>query len=260
MPTTAIWWSILTAGVAAQPGVGTLSTDEPADVHSAARMTEMAERFAGVDAEQARRDAVATPKPRVAPIESTPLGQAAPRAASPNGEDASTPGDGGGSWGPSGILSTLTALGVVVGLIFLVRWLVAKASGTPIATTSSAVEVLSRSSVAPRSHVLLLRVGQRVLVVGESSGGLRTLGEVTDEAEVATLLQAVESAKPQSIAGGFGSLLHKFNRPYEQNADGDAFLGLGQPNDSEARVDRARDSLSSLVSRLKQRSGGGNTA
>ncbi|MEM1098334.1 MAG: flagellar biosynthetic protein FliO, partial [Planctomycetota bacterium] len=126
----------------------------------------------------------------------------------------------------------------------------------------SAVEVLSRTSVAPRSHVLLLRVGSQVLVVGESSGGLRTLSAVQNEEDVAALLQAVESSKPQSIAGGFSSLMGKFNRHYDEAEDAadpltappiDRFeAGLDQ---SEAPVDRARHGLSALAGRLRGRGG-----
>ncbi len=243
------------------------------DDQTAERLTEMARKFAGDGADSV--DATpgnAVPGVAVSPVEHTPLGGAPKeRPAGPN--DALGKAEGGepglvadavseprgGSWGGSGALATLSALGVVIGLIFLFRWGVAKVSGTPIATASAAVEVLSRSSVAPRSHVLLLRIGPRVLVVGESSGGLRTLSEVTDEQEVANLLQAVESAKPQSIAGGFGTLLGRFNRQYD--ADGTDAQGatpidrLAEGRDlSEAPVDRARDSLASLSARLKLRS------
>ena len=250
------------ASVAAQPGTAEISTVQDGGDSPAARMTTMAERLAGVDAEQARASANATPAVAQAPIESTPLGTPAPSRRMANfgagaaGDEAKADGN---AWSGSGVLATLTALGVVVGLIFLFRWLVAKASGTPIATASSTVEVLSRSSVAPRSHVLLLRVGPRILVVGESSGGLRTLSEVVDEQEVASLLQAVESARPQSIAGGFSTLLSRFNRPYDEPDQGDPLDPRTEGRDvGEGQVDRARDSLASLSSRLKLRSGKGD--
>lgn len=251
-------------GVQAQLKNTEHSAEAPSPLASQ-RMVEMAERMAGVDRDAAVAASAATPEVVVSPIEATPLGQApATRRNGFNqdglvGDAAETPTP---SWSGGSILPTLAALGVVIGLIFGVRLLLAKATKTPLVSTTSAVEVLSRTSVAPRSHVLLLRVGSQVLVVGESSGGLRTLSAVQNEEDVAALLQAVESSKPQSIAGGFSSLMGKFNRHYDEAEDAtdpltappiDRFeAGLDQ---SEAPVDRARHGLSALAGRLRGRGG-----
>ncbi|MEM1099781.1 MAG: flagellar biosynthetic protein FliO, partial [Planctomycetota bacterium] len=173
------------------------NTERPAEAPSPLanqRMVEMAERMAGVDRDTAVAASSATPEVVVSPIEATPLGQApATRRTGFNqdglvGDDADAAKTPTPSWSGGSILSTLAALGVVIGLIFGVRLLLAKATKTPLVSTTSAVEVLSRTSVAPRSHVLLLRVGSQVLVVGESSGGLRTLSAVQNEEDVAALL------------------------------------------------------------------------
>ncbi|MEM7576089.1 MAG: flagellar biosynthetic protein FliO [Planctomycetota bacterium] len=258
---------IVVPAATAQLKVPANSQAEPSP-QAAQRMVDMAERIAGVDRQDAVAASSATPEVVVAPIESTPLGQAPPSRRSRLGtagfgddgdqDDVVPPSS---AWSGGSILSTLAALGVVIALIFGVRFLLARATKTPMVSASSAVEVLSRTSVAPRSHVLLLRVGPQVLVVGESSGGLRTLSTVQDEQDVATLLQAVESSKPQSIAGGFSSLMGKFNGQYEQTDTADPLTappidrfeaGLDQ---SEAPVDRARHGLSALAGRLRVRGG-----
>jgi flagellar biogenesis protein FliO len=257
---------LLVAASSAQP-IPMSVEESSASPHASARLAELAQRHGGVEAEPPAEQV------KVSPIEATPLGQA-PRRRNFNNGDAATS-DGGESaerpdatWSGGSMLTTLAALGLVIALIFGVRFLLARATKVPMVAASSAVEVLSRTSVAPRSHVLLLRVGPQVLVVGESSGGLRTLGAVQQEDEVASLLQAVESSKPQSIAGGFSSLMGKFNRQYETDApDAEAALTTDPLNAppidrfeagldrSEAPVDRARHGLSALAGRLRVRGG-----
>jgi flagellar protein FliO/FliZ len=156
-------------------------------------------------------------------------------------------GGGAGGTGAGWILQTITALGVVIGLILLLRWAYAKLTGQVAATSSSPVmEVLSRTTLAPRNQVLLVRLGQRILVVGDSPAGLRTLANVDDAEEVASLLAAVSAAKPNSITGGFSQLLSRFNGDYESQV-----VDTEGGDDGEHHVDRARSSIGGLLSRIR---------
>jgi len=150
-------------------------------------------------------------------------------------------GDGGGSNWP---VSTLAALGGVIALILVMRWMYTRATGRSGVSRSRAVEPLSRTSVAPKNHVLLLRVGGRVLVVGDSPGGLRTLAEVTDPDEVAELLASVESDREASLTRTFSRMLQRSDDAFDDAAEAGA-------DTAEHRVDRARDSVSSLLSRVR---------
>jgi hypothetical protein len=102
--------------------------------------------------------------------------------------------------------------------------------------------------------VLLLRVGSRVLIVGESSGGgsggsLNTLAEVQDEQEIASLLQAVEAARPQSMTHSFQGVFSRLNKQFDGDEPVDA---MHEGCDThEHRVDRVRDSLSLLRNKLR---------
>lgn len=153
----------------------------------------------------------------------------------------------------SWMLKTLTALGVVIGLALLARFGYARLGGKIAAASSPVVEVLSRTTVAPRSHVMLLRVGGRVLVVSESSAGMRTLASVDDAEEVADLLGAVSAAKPTSISRSFNQLFNRFDQDYDQlSAEHDT----GDARDR--RLGRARDSVSGLLSRMRGLGRGGD--
>lgn len=180
-----------------------------------------------------------------------PLG---PRAAAGTELAADTAGDArpGTSW----VLSTLTALGVVLLAIFACRGMMRRWFGAAaIAGATPVVQVLTRTSVAPRNHVLLLRVGGRILVVGDSAAGLRTLASIDDDQEVAELLTAISASKPTSVTGGFRQLLANFNRAYRRPQVG-AEEGT---DDKEFAVDRARDEVSSLLGKVRGITPGGGS-
>jgi flagellar biogenesis protein FliO len=146
------------------------------------------------------------------------------------------------------LLNTLAALGAVIGLMLVLRAVVMRAVGKNAGTSRSpAVEVLSRSVVAPRSNVLLLRVGRRILVVGETPSGLRTLSDVSDPEEVASLLTLIEAAKPNSVTQTFAQALGQLNSEYTPEQ---RLIDEGG-DENEHRIDRARDGVSGLLSKLR---------
>lgn len=178
------------------------------------------------------------------PEDQLPLGPSADAGSADAGDSAGPPA-GGSKW----MMNTLAALGVVIGLIFLLRWLAKKwgMGGGVRVVSSPIVEVLSRTTVAPKNHVVLLRVGSRILVVNDGSAGMRTLATVDDPDEVAGLLQSVESARETSMSNSFGRAMSKLSSQWSSNDDA-AELGL---DDSEAGVDRVRGALSGLRDRLR---------
>lgn len=69
------------------------------------------------------------------------------------------------------------------------------------------VSVLGRSPLAPRQHVVLVRFGNKLVLVSQAPGELRTLSEITDPHEVDRIAGLCESSRPDSISGSFRSLL-----------------------------------------------------
>ncbi|WP_428386531.1 FliO/MopB family protein [Mucisphaera sp.] len=135
------------------------------------------------------------------------------------------------------LLETAAALGVVIALIFAARWLYQKLSGHQAVTArpTADVEVLSRTTVAPRSQILLLRVGQRVLVCSDTGQALSCLSEITQPEEVAAILGRTST----TAASGFSDVLRQLeNEPEDLTA-------------TTEPVDRAREDLSQLLSRIR---------
>lgn len=180
------------------------------------------------------------------------------RGANPRG-NRSLPGDASGSGGGSWLLNTMAALGVVIALVLAIRWGYTKLTGRPATMGGSrAVEALSRTAIAPKNHVVLLRVGRRVLVCNDSAHGMRTLAEVDDPEEVAELLESVTASRPNSSTGSFNALLARFHNPgpsvtTRDTVDFDEDLAFADEGRDRAEndVDRTRDQLSQLLSRVR---------
>lgn len=165
------------------------------------------------------------------------------------GEDAGQAGS--GSMSDGWLLSTLAALGVVLAIVFGLRW-VLKRGGvvSPSVASGSVVEVLSRTTVAPRSHVVLMRVGQRILVVSDSTAGMRTLASVQDPEEVAELLGAVDASKASSMTQNFGSVMKKLSGQWSEDEAGFEEAGPIEPKASPDAVGKAQGALSQVRGRL----------
>jgi flagellar biogenesis protein FliO len=232
----------------ATAGAGAAAATEPSpatevDAEQARqRLTALAERYSASKVEgstHVRGSAAAAEN-----LEQLPLGPV-DAAGQPVAEALGEPT---GGW----TLSTLAALGLVIGLIFAARWAYTKMGGKVVARSSPVVEVLSRTAVAPKSHVLLVRVGGRVLVVGDGGGNLNTLSTIDEPEEVATVLQTVTAQQPHSVSRSFNAMVCRFQgdlsgQPDVQQEGGD---------EAEVHVDRTRDALSGLASRLQTLAGG----
>ena len=197
---------------------------------------------------------VATPEP-AAPQESLPLGGSpVPNMAAANGAlstDALPPAtSGGGGGGSSWVLQTITALGIVLGLIFLLRLLLQRLTGArPAPMAHSLVEVLARTTIAPRTHLLFLRIQQRIIVAAHSPAGIQAVTELTDADEIASFLARVEAGKAGSISNSFRNLLGRFDGDHTSETQGAG--GDENADDPEHHIDRTREQMSGLMARIR---------
>jgi flagellar biogenesis protein FliO len=106
----------------------------------------------------------------------------------------------------------LAATALVVCLIFLLRWVARRFGAAPAPNGTRAVQVVSRSVIAPRQSVVLMRVGRRVLVVADNGTQLSSLGEISDPDEVAALIGQVQGEKIDLAGRTFGAFIGRFKR------------------------------------------------
>ena len=134
-----------------------------------------------------------------------------------------------------GLRKVALSLGAVLGLIFLLYWLIRQVFPAVAASRSSqAVRVLSRSVLAPKQQVLLLQVGKRVIVVGDSGTQMNPLAQIDDPDEIAALVGQIEAEK-RPLAPAFGGFFGKAKSSF------DALESDPKPEAADARADEEDD-------------------
>ena len=161
---------------------------------------------------------------RVAPTESLPLGVPAPRAQASGVARSPSDGVDEGVIGPGDITQTVLTLGGVVLGILASAWVVrtvarrtgglASAMGPGGRAPSGVLEVLGRFPVSRGQTLVLLKLDRRVLLLSQRAGeGMRTLCEVTEPDEVASLLLKTQGESERREAERFGGMLKRFTQP-----------------------------------------------
>lgn len=148
----------------------------------------------------------------------------------------------------------LLALAIVIGLIFVAKWFLKRFyNGAAMPGGSRAVQVLNRTVLAPKQQILLLQVGRRVVVVGESNGNLTTLAQIDDPDEIAQLVGKLEEEKVNrstAFGGLFGRAQKKLEdgpvEPEPSRSAPDA-----ERHEADASTDQMRSQLSGLLEKVK---------
>jgi flagellar biogenesis protein FliO len=139
----------------------------------------------------------------------TPSGQ---HPAAGNGGKGKTSSVGPSAWKTFGTLAGIVVL-IVVGARFWKKHGPKLSGGLPV----EAVEVLGKRNIDTRQAIVLVRLGSRILVLGSTANGLRTLSEVTDPVEVDYLAGLCHHRDADNgVAQTFRSLFSKqsaFNKP-----------------------------------------------
>jgi ArsR family metal-binding transcriptional regulator len=119
------------------------------------------------------------------------------------------------------------------------------------------VRVLARSSIAPRQQIVLVEVGARVLVLGDSAGQLSSLAQITDPDEVAQLLGRIESTQSApptrtAFASLFGRETEKFGpESVHRDLPEASETPVEQPDAAEPQVDQASAELGTLLEKVR---------
>jgi flagellar biogenesis protein FliO len=154
----------------------------------------------------------------------------------------------------------LIAMALVLGLIAIFRYFVVKIFPTARASAStSAVRVLARAPLAVRQQVVLIQVGRRVIVVGDSAGQLTALSQIDDPDEVAALLGQIENTPPAASVERFSSLFRKQRQPFNNDfnsSDVNASAPVQQnmiaeADASEPQMQTVQSEVSGLIERMR---------
>jgi flagellar biogenesis protein FliO len=82
---------------------------------------------------------------------------------------------------------------------------------------SQVIRVISRSVVGPKQQFLLVQIGRRLVLVGDSGANMSSLAEIDDADEVASLVGELQSESSTSSVSAFGSLFRKAGNEFEHS-------------------------------------------
>lgn len=107
------------------------------------------------------------------------------------------------------LVSVGSSLVIVIGLFFGFIWFYRKSMGARGGggLPKNVVQILGRTPVAPRQHLVLLRFGSKLVLVSMVQGEARTISEITDPLEVDQIAGMCESQQSTSVTHSFREIL-----------------------------------------------------
>lgn len=153
-----------------------------------------------------------------------------------SGPGAPEAGNGGGSTIPA----TLAVLALILGLGLAWRQIARRggllgALGAGGRAPAGVVEVLARYPVGRGQTLVLIKLDRRILVASHSGTGLRTLCDITDPDEVASLLVKTRDDESASLDARFRGMLDRFSRLPQASPGGEAIPIVDLTRDPPAR-------------------------
>ncbi len=106
-----------------------------------------------------------------------------------------------------GLGEVMLYLGVIVVLIVLSLFIFKKyMPGGKKIFQSKAIEVLSRAYLAPKQGVFVVKLAERILVLGVCGGSINTLADIDEPEEVARIQELTEGGGSDGISSAFKSI------------------------------------------------------
>jgi flagellar biogenesis protein FliO len=137
----------------------------------------------------------------------------------------------------------LLALGIVLAAIFISQKVWKKLGMPGVGGRSAgALQVVSRLNISPKQQILLLRVGRRLVVVGNSGTQMNTLCDISDPEEAAILLGQTTTERQGSIASSFNAVLGEEEKHFEEETP---------PNPEDAELATTREEINGLMEKVR---------
>jgi len=144
---------------------------------------------------------------------------------------------------------------VIVMVAIYVSHRVWKKLGMPGASNRGGVlQVVSRLTVSPKQHIMLVRVGRRLVLVGNSGGKLNSLCEIGDPEEAAAILGEVATQRDESSTTSFNAVLGGEEKGFEEEsvaAAGASDEEVAGEEEDDAAIATTRAELSGLAEKVR---------
>ena len=104
------------------------------------------------------------------------------------------------------LLTLVAAIILLGGLLVVVKRFAALKSQTPL---GSSMKLLSRLPLSPKHQIALVKIADKVLIVGIADNSLSLLGEISDPDEIRHLLEAAAKEQPALPLASLSDFLSK---------------------------------------------------
>jgi hypothetical protein len=119
---------------------------------------------------------------------------------------------------------------------------------------SGAIQVLARSAISPKQQVLVLQVGQRLIVVGDSGQQLSALCQIMDLDESAALIAQIQRERDQPAGNTFAALLGRAGEKFKAADEPAATAGVTHSaslNEADLGLATTREELDGLMEKVR---------
>jgi flagellar biogenesis protein FliO len=149
-------------------------------------------------------------------------------------------------------LQTLGILAVVLGVMGLVLKGLRRAGlGKSFGGSTATIQILSRGYLSNKHQMVLVRFGQRILLLGLAPQSLGVLSEVSDPGEAAEILARLEGGKPGSISQGFQQTIDSAVRQYDRTGTLEPTVVEAPATVEPASIGPLRQELRTLLAKMQ---------
>ena len=145
------------------------------------------------------------------------------------------------------------AMLIVLGAIYISNrvW---KRLGMPGSLTkaSGSLQVVSRLAVSPKQQILLIRVGRRLVLVGNSGTQMNPLTEIVDPEETAGIIGQAAVEREESSVASFNDVLGGEEKQFDPIATNvDVPPGEQAPSEDDPSMATTREELQGLMDKVR---------
>ncbi len=141
---------------------------------------------------------------------------------------------------------------VLAGMGLLLRFLRRTGLGRSFGGSTATVQILSRGYLTNKHQMVLVRFGERILLLGLGPQDLGVLSEVREPSEVAQILTRMQAGKPGSVVQDFQQTIDQAVQQYDR--EGNIEPAIVEPPVSpvgdEPPIGALRQELRNLLARM----------
>jgi hypothetical protein len=119
------------------------------------------------------------------------------------------------------------------------------------------MKVLSRLVLSPKQQLLMVQVGRRIVVIGDSAGQMSAVSEIADPDEVGSLVAQLADEKSQQGFKGFGAMFNRAGKSFDEKIDPAEIepetrgVSTDSPSADPAAVVDARGEITELADKVR---------